>query len=78
MGGLKILRSGFDQQKKLALLQTEPKPNSIMKKHLLFFILNLLIIKSTCAQVICVLCYNQNDSIGINVGPNNLIANGGF
>ncbi len=30
------------------------------------------------AQVLCVQCFDQNDSIGVNVGANNLIINGGF
>lgn len=30
------------------------------------------------AQVLCVQCFDQNDSIGIGVGADNLIANGGF
>lgn len=30
------------------------------------------------AQVLCVQCFDQNDSIGLNVGADNLIMNGGF
>ncbi len=30
------------------------------------------------SQIISIQCFNQNDSIGINVGKNNLILNGGF
>lgn len=30
------------------------------------------------AQILCVQCFEQNDSIGINVGANDLVLNGGF
>lgn len=30
------------------------------------------------AQVLCVQCFEQNDSIGVNVGAGNLVVNGGF
>ena len=49
-----------------------------MKKQLLIFILSFILIKSATAQVLCVQCFNQNDTVGVNVGANNLIANGGF
>ncbi len=49
-----------------------------MKKHVLLFALNFVLVKFSSAQVICVQCYNQNDSIGVNVGSHNLIVNGGF
>jgi len=49
-----------------------------MKKHLLLFLFSNTIIKFALAQILCVQCFQQNDSIGINVGSNNLIMNGGF
>ena len=38
----------------------------------------LIIIKSSPAQILCVQAFEQNDSIGVNVGTNNMIINGGF
>ncbi len=49
-----------------------------MKKHLLLFVLSFMIIKLCSAQLLCVQCFQQNDSIGVGVGANNLIVNGGF
>ncbi len=49
-----------------------------MKKILLVFILQFSIfyLQSTSAQVVCIFCYDQNDSI--SHGVNNLLLNGGF
>ena len=49
-----------------------------MKKQILISLLVLIIIKSSPAQLLCVQAFEQNDSIGVNVGSNNLILNGGF
>ena len=46
-----------------------------MKKYLLFLFL-ISITKFSTAQVLCIYCYDQNDTISANV--NNLILNGGF
>ncbi len=46
-----------------------------MKKYFLFFLL-LFTWQLSYSQVICVFCYNQNDSVSQNV--TNLIVNGGF
>src|SRR5215212_1159452 len=49
-----------------------------MKKILIALILNysFLIFSSSHAQILCIYCYDQNDSISQNV--NNLLLNGGF
>jgi len=49
-----------------------------MKKSLLFFFLSFSVftIHSASAQIICIFCYDQNDSI--STGVNNLLTNGGF
>lgn len=47
-----------------------------MKTILLFAAMSLSCIHHSVAQIICILCYEQNDSI--SVGVNNLIANGSF
>ncbi len=49
-----------------------------MKKLITLFLLFISIIKFSDAQILCVQCFEQNDSIGVNVGANNLIVNGGF
>jgi hypothetical protein len=36
------------------------------------------IVKLNTAQILCVQCFDQNDSIGVGVGANNFIANGNF
>ena len=39
----------------------------------------LLLTYGICSgQILCIQCFDQNDSIGVNVGANNLIVNGGF
>ena len=50
--------------------------NLLMKKNVLLLFCSLLISIAGSSQVVCVLCYNQNDSI--SSGVNNLIHNGGF
>jgi len=40
--------------------------------------MSFTLLKLSPAQILCVQCFDQNDSIGINVGTNNLIINGGF
>ncbi len=47
-----------------------------MKKHLLISLLIFVSIQFSFAQILCVQCFNQNDSIAGAV--NNLIVNGGF
>ncbi len=47
-----------------------------MKKHLLVLILSLAVYTSSFGQIICLFCFDQNDSISSNV--NNLVLNGGF
>lgn len=47
-----------------------------MKKFTFFMILILVSPTFSSAQVLCIKCYDQNDSISANV--NNLIVNGGF
>lgn len=47
-----------------------------MKKNLLSFVLIFISIQFAPAQILCIQCFNQNDSIGLNV--NNHIVNGGF
>ena len=49
-----------------------------MKKSILILFLYFVIIKPISAQLLCVQCFDQNDSIGVNVGSHNLIINGGF
>ena len=49
-----------------------------MKKLLLIFLFGFILIKTSSAQLLCVQCFQQNDSIGLNVGSHNLILNGGF
>ncbi len=41
-------------------------------------LLSFTIVKLTTAQILCVQCFDQNDSIGVGVGTNNFIANGNF
>jgi len=48
-----------------------------MKKIYTTIIIALISINGF-GQVLCVQCFHQNDSIGVNVGANNLIINGGF
>jgi len=45
-------------------------------KKILLFLFAISIFNFSSAQVVCVLCFDQNDSISANV--NNLIVNGGF
>ncbi len=47
-----------------------------MKKSLLFFALCFTLCHLSMAQVVCIMCYDQNDSI--STGVNNFILNGGF
>jgi hypothetical protein len=47
-----------------------------MKKYFLYTALILAFNRSSTAQILCVTCYNQNDSI--SWGVNNLLLNGGF
>jgi hypothetical protein len=47
-----------------------------MKKYLLFIILSFSFCKISTAQVLCIYCYDQNDTI--SAGVNNLLVNGGF
>jgi len=49
-----------------------------MKKFLLILVLSFSVytIHSASAQIICIFCYDQNDSI--STGVNNLLSNGGF
>src|SRR6478609_7902062 len=49
-----------------------------MKKNISFLLVTFCILfySNACAQVICILCFDQNDSISQNV--TNLIVNGGF
>src|SRR5258705_13840054 len=46
------------------------------KKYFLLLILFFSFYKFSTAQILCIYCYDQNDSISDNV--NNLILNGGF
>ena len=45
-------------------------------KKLLFLIVSLISCNISSAQVLCIYCYNQNDTI--SAGVNNLLLNGGF
>jgi len=47
-----------------------------MKTFLLLAALSFTFCKYSTAQILCILCYDQNDSISI--GVNNLLLNGGF
>src|SRR5882757_5662151 len=47
-----------------------------MKTLLLLTALSFAICKYSTAQIICIYCYDQNDSI--SAGVNNLVLNGGF
>ena len=47
-----------------------------MKKYFLLSVISLISVSFTSAQVICVLCFNTNDSISSNV--TNFIVNGGM
>ena len=46
------------------------------KKHLIFFAAILLFRLQSSAQILCIMCYDQNDSI--STGVNNLLLNGSF
>lgn len=47
-----------------------------MKKYFLLLVINIIFLKTSTAQVTCVLCFDTNDSISSNV--TNLIVNGGM
>ena len=47
-----------------------------MKKYFLLFIFCVSFCKFSSAQILCIYCYDQNDSLSDNV--NNLVVNGGF
>ncbi len=51
-----------------------------MKKNILLFSLYLMFMQigNLYSQVLCVKCFNQNDSIAKNLGSHNLLLNGGF
>ena len=65
------------QQEHSVLVRFE---NQITERmHKLFLLLFVTcVIDHANAQVLCVQCFEQNDSIGVNVGADNLIMNGGF
>jgi hypothetical protein len=46
--------------------------------RIIFFTTFLFIFEFVSGQVLCVQCFNQNNQIGLNVGSNNHILNGGF
>jgi hypothetical protein len=47
-------------------------------KNIIFSIVFSIIAFATNAQILCVQSFHQNDSIGVGVGANNLIMNGGM
>lgn len=47
-------------------------------QHWSLFLLITLLAQVSTAQVLCVQCFEQNDSIGVDVGTGDLIMNGGF
>ncbi|MEI6488355.1 MAG: T9SS type A sorting domain-containing protein [Bacteroidota bacterium] len=49
-----------------------------MKKRAFVFLSIFLAVINSYSQIISIQCFNQNDSIGIHLGKNNLILNGGF
>jgi len=49
-----------------------------MKKTLFITFFCFSIIKFSTAQLLCIQYFQQNDSVGVGVGANNLIINGGF
>jgi hypothetical protein len=69
----------IDRWNPLSLIAYEstPFPNiHIMKKYLLLLALSLIGFKYSAAQVTCIFCFEQNDSI--SYGVTNLLLNGSF